>query len=80
MYALFYGTWRQLDLFSPENMKRVQKQRNFNRFVIPVNPPYNVGQLNENNNNKNRKYTNKNKTGIDEIVSATYAKASPAGD
>ncbi len=34
--------------------------------------------MNENDNNKNRKYTNKNKTGIDDIVSATYAKASKA--
>lgn len=69
---------QQLDLFSPENMKRVQKQRNSNLFVILGNPPYNVGQLNENDNNKNRKYTNKDKTGIDDIVSATYAKASKA--
>jgi predicted helicase len=59
-------------------MKRVQKQRNSNLFVILGNPPYNVGQLNENDNNKNRKYTNKDKTGIDDIVSATYAKASKA--
>ena len=34
--------------------------------------------MNENDNNKNRKYTNQNKTGIDDIVSATYAKASKA--
>ena len=25
-------------------------------FVIIGNPPYNVGQINENDNNKNRKY------------------------
>ena len=68
----------QLNLFAPENMKRVETQRKSDIFVIIGNPPYNVGQLNENDNNKNRKYTNKNKTGIDDRVSATYAKASKA--
>ena len=69
---------QQLDLFSPENMKRVEKQRQSDIFVIIGNPPYNAGQLNENDNNKNRKYTTKDKTGIDDLVSATYAKASKA--
>lgn len=69
---------QQLDLFSPANMKRVEKQRQTNIFVIVGNPPYNVGQLNENDNNKNRRYTSKDKTGIDDVVSATYAKASKA--
>ncbi|XWK89156.1 MAG: N-6 DNA methylase [Phormidium sp.] len=69
---------QQLDLFSPANMKRVEKQRQTNIFVIVGNPPYNVGQLNENDNNKNRRYTTKDKTGIDDVVSATYAKASKA--
>ena len=69
---------QQLDLFSPDNMKRVEKQRQSDLFVIIGNPPYNVGQLNENDNNKNRKYTTKDKTGIDDRVSATYAKASKA--
>ena len=69
---------QQLDLFSPDNMKRVEKQRKSDIFVIIGNPPYNAGQLNENDNNKNRKYTTKDKTGIDDRVSATYAKASKA--
>ncbi len=69
---------QQLDLFSPDNMKRVEKQRQSDIFVIIGNPPYNAGQLNENDNNKNRKYTTKDKTGIDDRVSATYAKASKA--
>ncbi len=69
---------QQLNLFSPENMKRVERQRQSNIFVIMGNPPYNVGQLNENDNNKNRRYTTKDKTGIDDVVSATYAKASKA--
>lgn len=72
----------QLSLFVPENMKRVETQRKSDIFVIIGNPPYNVGQLNENDNNKNRKYTNKGKkgvpAGIDDRVAATYAKASKA--
>jgi predicted helicase len=69
---------QQLDFFSPENMKRVDRQRQSDIFIVIGNPPYNVGQLNENDNNKNRRYTNKSKTGIDDRVSATYAKASKA--
>ncbi len=68
----------QLGLFTPENMHRVEKQRKSDLFVVIGNPPYNVGQLNENDNNKNRKYTNKEKTAIDDRVAATYAKASKA--
>jgi predicted helicase len=41
--------------------------------VIIGNPPYNVGQINENDNNKNRKYPT-----IDALVSDTYAKDSKA--
>jgi predicted helicase len=41
--------------------------------VILGNPPYNAGQVNENDNNKNRKY----KT-MDKRVSNTYGKASKA--
>ncbi|PSF34506.1 hypothetical protein C7H19_18940 [Aphanothece hegewaldii CCALA 016] len=69
---------QQLDLFSPDNMKRVDQQRQTDIFVVIGNPPYNVGQLNENDNNKNRRYTNKSKTGIDDRISVTYAKSSKA--
>ncbi|MDW8171942.1 MAG: type ISP restriction/modification enzyme, partial [Anaerolineae bacterium] len=41
--------------------------------VVIGNPPYNVGQVNENDNNKNRKYPR-----LDRRVSETYAKASRA--
>ena len=41
--------------------------------VIIGNPPYNVGQLNENDNNKNRKYAV-----VEQRVKDTYAKASRA--
>jgi predicted helicase len=69
---------QQLSLFTPENTARVQRQRSSPIFVIIGNPPYNASQVNENDNNKNRKYTNKDKTGIDDRVSATYAKDSKA--
>ena len=42
-------------------------------FVVIGNPPYNVGQVNENDNNKNRKYET-----MDARVAETYAKASAA--
>ena len=42
-------------------------------FPLLGNPPYNVGQLNENDNNKNRKYKE-----TDRRVAETYAKDSRA--
>ena len=42
-------------------------------FVIIGNPPYNVGQINENDNNKNRKYET-----MDKRIAETYAKDSKA--
>ena len=41
---------------APENTERVKGQKDTDMFVIIGNPPYNVGQINENDNNKNRKY------------------------
>lgn len=69
---------QQLSLFTPENTARVQRQRSSPIFVIIGNPPYNMAQVNENDNNKNLKYTNKDKTGIDDRVAATYSKDSKA--
>ncbi|CAD5931587.1 type ISP restriction/modification enzyme [Planktothrix agardhii] len=70
---------QQLSLLTPENTARVQRQRSSPIFVIIGNPPYNASQVNENDNNKNQKYTNKkDKTGIDDLVAATYAKDSKA--
>ena len=63
----------QVDLFAPENTERVKKQQGTEFFVIIGNPPYNVGQVNENDNNKNRKYKV-----IDQRVKETYAKDSKA--
>ena len=56
-----------------ENAERVRRQKESPIFVIIGNPPYNAGQVNENDNNKNRKYPV-----IDKRVSETYARDSHA--
>ena len=63
----------QLALFTEENTARVERQKQTEMFVIIGNPPYNVGQVNENDNNKNRKYET-----MDKRVAETYAKDSKA--
>ena len=64
---------RQGALFTEENTARVERQRTAPITVVIGNPPYNVGQINENDNNKNRRYPK-----IDREVSETYARASTA--
>ena len=64
---------RQLPLFAPENTRRVEEQKKAPMFVIIGNPPYNVGQVNENDNNKNREYET-----MDALVAETYVKDSKA--
>ena len=64
---------QQMSLFTADNTARVEKQRETDMFVVIGNPPYNMGQVNENDNNKNRKY----KT-MDERIAGTYAKDSKA--
>ena len=59
--------------FSEENTARVLRQKNALITVIIGNPPYNVGQQNENDNNKNRKYRE-----VDTSIKQTYAKESKA--
>jgi predicted helicase len=56
-----------------ENTQRIEKQKASPIFVIIGNPPYNVGQVNENDNNKNRKYKV-----MDKRVSDTYTTSSKA--
>ena len=65
----------QLDIsyFTEENANRVQEQKDTPMFVVIGNPPYNMGQVNENDNNKNRKY----KT-MDKRVRDTYTADSKA--
>ena len=64
---------RQLSLLTAENTARVEKQKASPMFVVIGNPPYNAGQVNENDNNKNRKYP-----AMDARIEATYAKDSTA--
>ncbi len=64
---------QQLPLFVEENTERVQKEKDAKITVVIGNPPYNVGQVNENDNNKNRKYPV-----IDQRIRETYAKSSNA--
>ena len=63
----------QLQLFTPDNTARVEKQKETPMFVVIGNPPYNVGQVNENDNNKNREYET-----MDDLIKETYAKDSKA--
>ena len=64
---------RQMQLFTADNTARVEKQKKSPMFVVIGNPPYNVGQVNENDNNKNRKYET-----MDNLIAETYAKDSKA--
>ncbi len=62
------------DLFISEaNTQRILKEKDAPITVIVGNPPYNVGQQNENDNNKNRDYEVMNKR-----VKETYSKDSTA--
>ncbi|MEO7724315.1 MAG: type ISP restriction/modification enzyme [Chthoniobacterales bacterium] len=63
----------ELEPISEENSARIRKQRKQEIFVCIGNPPYNAGQLNENDNNKNLKYPK-----LDRRVSSTYGEASRA--
>ena len=64
---------RQLPLFALANTRRVEDQKKAPMFVVIGNPPYNMGQVNENDNNKNRKYET-----MDARVKETYVKDSNA--
>ena len=63
----------QGELFTRENTERVQRQKAADMFVVIGNPPYNMGQINENDNNKNRKYET-----MDTLLRETYSQASKA--
>jgi predicted helicase len=55
------------------NTERIRRQKKAPIFVVIGNPPYNMGQVNENDQNKNRKYKH-----MDERIKETYTKASTA--
>lgn len=64
---------RQISFFTTENTARVERQKRSPITVVIGNPPYNAWQLNENDNNKNRKYKE-----MDRRVAESYAKDSKA--
>lgn len=68
---LFKGA--QMTMFSEENSERVARELEAPITVIIGNPPYNMGQKNENDNNKNRSYPK-----IDAEIKKTYSKQSKA--
>jgi hypothetical protein len=67
------GRQMRMAFMTEENAERVEREKQTPITVIIGNPPYNVGQINENDNNKNRAYEI-----IDERVSETYARDSSA--
>ena len=64
---------RQMPMFTEENTERVKRQKDAQITVILGNPPYNMGQQDENEENKNRKYAV-----VDQRVKDTYVKDSKA--
>ncbi|MGI9061716.1 MAG: type ISP restriction/modification enzyme [Ktedonobacteraceae bacterium] len=69
----FDGIQITLEGFSEKNTERMQHEKSAPIMVVIGNPPYNMGQRNENDNNKNRRYPV-----IDERISSTYRKDSKA--
>ncbi len=67
------GSQHSFGFMTQKNAERVERQRRTPITVVIGNPPYNMNQQNENDNNKNRKYDV-----IDRRVSETYAKDSVA--
>jgi predicted helicase len=72
-FEITEGSQAALSFMTAENTARVERQKRSPIKVIIGNPPYNVGQLNENDNNKNRKYKL-----IDKRVNETYVSESKA--
>ena len=64
---------QQGELFTRENTERVERQKAADMFVVIGNPPYNAWQVNENDNNKNRKYET-----MDTLLRETYSQDSKA--
>ena len=63
----------QGELFTRENTERVKKQKAADMFVVIGNPPYNAWQVNDSDNNRNRKYPT-----MDKRIADTYAADSKA--
>ena len=60
-------------LFTEENTERAEKQKEADMFVVIGNPPYNAWQVNDSDNNRNRKYEI-----MDKRVRDTYTADSKA--
>ncbi len=71
-FELFEGQQQHI-MFTQENTERVERQKAADMFVVIGNPPYNTQQVNENDNNKNRKYEV-----MDQRITETYVKDSKA--
>lgn len=72
-FQMFEGGNTLHDKMFPENNKRVRRQKENPIRVIIGNPPYSVGQISENDGNKNLKYP-----ALDERIRQTYAEHSTA--
>ena len=64
---------QQGELFTRENTERVERQKAADMFVVIGNPPYNAWQVNDSDNNRNRKYET-----MDARITDTYAAESKA--
>jgi predicted helicase len=60
-------------LFTEKNTERVERQRRSPIFVVIGNPPYNAGQEDDNDRNRNRRYPT-----VDKRIAETYTKSSKA--
>ncbi len=67
------ATQTSMSFMNAENALRVERQKGTPITVIIGNPPYNVGQINENDNNRNRRYET-----IDRRVRETYVRGTAA--
>ena len=63
----------QGELFTRENTERVKRQKAADMFVVIGNPPYNAWQVNDSDNNRNRKYA-----AMDKRIADSYAADSKA--
>lgn len=67
------GHQAKFDFMTEKNTERVERQCKSPITVVIGNPPYNMGQLNQNDNNKNREYPV-----IEMRIHKTYARDSKA--
>ena len=71
-FELFEGQQQHI-MFTQENTERVERQKAVDMFVVIGNPPYNMAQVNDSDNNRNRKYEI-----MDARITETYAADSKA--